>query len=318
LEPPTVPDLATSGELLDGAAPFACRMPAPPAAILAVAALLGGAAAGVGLERAGVLSPLDEPEAAAAVRSDVVDVLDCPDGTVVAALTRGDRIVATGRTDDGAWIEIRSPLGLDDRVWLPAATVAPDSARSTLDDLPERECDQVRPSTTTTSTSSTSTTSTTVPETTTTTAAEVPPETTPTTARPRPTTTTTPLPPDTTPPVLGTISRTQVLVNDEGPTCPSNPNLPTTSTVTVNASDDRPGVVVTMTYDFDGRTAHFSGSLTNPTQQGSSFSAVFGPFPDNTAKAGAATNVPITVIARDAAGNQTQGSTFVEFQTCLP
>jgi hypothetical protein len=287
-------------------------MPAPPAALLAVAALLGGAAAGVGLERAGVLSPLDEPEAAAEVRRDVVDVLDCPEGTVVAALTTGDRIVATGRSDDGAWIEIRSPLGLDDRVWLPAATVAPDGERSALDDLPERGCDQVRPSTTTTSTS-TSTTSTTVPETTTTTTE--PPVATTTTRPPRTTTTATTLPPDVTPPVLGTVQRTPLLVFDEGINCPAN-GTTSRSTVTVTALDDRPGVTVTMTYAFDGFNGPVSGSLTNPTQQGSTFSGVFGPFPAQTAKNGAVTNVPITIIATDAAGNQAQTGTFVEFRSC--
>lgn len=288
-------------------------MPAPPAALLAVAALLGGAAAGVGLERAGVLSPLDEPEAAAEVRRDVVDVLDCPEGTVVAALTRGDRIVATGRSDDGAWIEIRSPLGLDDRVWLPAATVAPDGQRAALDDLPERGCDQVRPSTTTTSTS-TSTTSTTVPETTTTTAE--PPVATTTTRPPRTTTTATPVPPDVTPPVLGTVQRTQTLIHDQGTNCPGPNNLPITSTVTLSVTDDRPGVTVAMSYAFDGRNGPVSGQLGSPSQQGSSFSAVFGPFPDDTAKVGANTPVPITITATDAAGNQTQTSTIIELRTC--
>lgn len=61
----------------------------------------------------------------------------CPDGEPVADLHRGDRVFLTGRDDDGAWVELRSPFDGDDRMWLPAEHVAADD---TVEDLPVRDC----------------------------------------------------------------------------------------------------------------------------------------------------------------------------------
>ena len=106
-----------------GVRPTACR-PRPSPSLLVVAGLAGGAVAGVGLERAGVLSPVDETEEAArrvAPGGERVGVFDCPEGVIVASLTGGDRVAGNRpQTDDGTWIEIRSPLDLDARAWRPA------------------------------------------------------------------------------------------------------------------------------------------------------------------------------------------------------
>lgn len=136
--------------------------------LVVVLGLVAGAAAGLVLERSGVVDPLGEP-APVVVRIDRVPVLDCPDGMPVASLARGDRVLATARSDDGDWLEIRSPVDLDGRAWVSSAAVAGDEGASGVLQLPERGCDDDRPTTTTTSTSTTSTSTTTTSTTSTTT-----------------------------------------------------------------------------------------------------------------------------------------------------
>jgi hypothetical protein len=56
----------------------------------------------------------------------------CPEDRVAGELSRGDRIFLTGRTEDGAWVELRAPTDGDQRVWMPAAWVVPDEELGTL------------------------------------------------------------------------------------------------------------------------------------------------------------------------------------------
>jgi hypothetical protein len=143
-----------------------------------VSGMLVGILAGVGLERIGVVDPLDEP-IPAVVRIDRVTVVDCPDGTPVAALSRGDEVLAVARSEDGEWIEIRSPVRQDQRAWVPVGVVGGE-AGTFASELPVRECGEVETTTTssTTSTTSTTTTSTTSTTTTSTTSTTVPTTTT--------------------------------------------------------------------------------------------------------------------------------------------
>ena len=103
------------------------------------------------------------------VLGPAVTVHDCPDGVPIAVLAGGDGVLATGRTEDGLWIEIRSPLDTTLPAWMSAGTLDPDGD---LADLPVHECAVEATTTTTastttvpgaTTTTSTSTTSTTVP-----------------------------------------------------------------------------------------------------------------------------------------------------------
>ena len=149
------------------------RGAAPPSMVI-VSGVLVGILAGVGLERLGVVDPLVEP-VPAVVRIDRVTVVDCPGGTPVAALARGDEVLAIARSEDGEWLEIRSPVRQDQRAWLPAGVVG-GQAEAFASELPVRECGEVETTTTssttsTTSTTTTSTTSTTTTSTTTTTTA---------------------------------------------------------------------------------------------------------------------------------------------------
>ena len=93
-----------------------------------------------------------------------VTVHDCPDGVPIAVLAGGDGVLATGRTEDGLWIEIRSPLDTTLPAWMSAGTLDPDGD---LADLPVHECGVEGTTTTTGST-------TTVPGATTTTSTSPP------------------------------------------------------------------------------------------------------------------------------------------------
>jgi hypothetical protein len=164
----------------------------PPMLSAVLAGLLGGATLGWAAQDADVLDLVGEP-APVELRRDRVDVVDCPDGTPVASLARGDRVLAIGRSDDGAWLEIRSPVDLDSGAWVPTEVLAGDVDRLELARLPVEACElgplptTTLPPETTTSSSTTSTSSTTTSTTTTT----IPETTLPPTTLP-PTTTTAP------------------------------------------------------------------------------------------------------------------------------
>lgn len=62
----------------------------------------------------------------------------CPGSGPLGQLHRGDRVLLTGVDDTGGWYELRSPIDLLDRVWVPASTVTPDDDVAAA--LPERAC----------------------------------------------------------------------------------------------------------------------------------------------------------------------------------
>lgn len=191
----------------------------------------------------------------ATIDADVAsaDVRPCPGADPVGQLDPGDTVSLTGRSADGAWLQLRSPLDEDEQVWIDATLVVV----TTPDDLPIARCGDVDlaieliggaelvltpKTTTTTAPATTSTVAATSVETTTSGAAVPPPTTTsstrprpsgpapttPTTTRPRttttvrPTTTTTTTPPDRTPPTIDTFAVNRTLIyEDGGPTCVS-------------------------------------------------------------------------------------------------
>lgn len=155
-----------------------------PPAVAVTVALLTGAAAGVALEKGGALDPVGEPKGKVTVtRDDQVPVFACPgDVIAITTLSRGDRVLATGRTRDGDFLEIRSPLDLAAAAWIASDVMVGDDGSTAADDLPTATCDR-EPIPTTTSTSTTIAETTTSSSTTSTTAA--------TTSTTRPTTTTT-------------------------------------------------------------------------------------------------------------------------------
>jgi hypothetical protein len=154
------------------------------------AILLGGAAVGVVVERTGLYSPLGEPVVAGSVEE--VPFHLCPGDGVVGVFHGGDRVLITGRSGDGGWLEVRAPFDTGTRVWVETEFVIPDSDVS---GVPTSTCEEpvvAAPASTTTTTEP--------PSTTTTTTTEPPPTTTTTTTQPPPTTTTTTTEPPPPPP----------------------------------------------------------------------------------------------------------------------
>jgi hypothetical protein len=282
-----------------------------PLAALLVAALVG-AAGGFVLERTGVVDPLGEPPPAV-VRIDVVDVHDCPDGTVVASLARGDRVLATAESTDGDWVEIRSPLGLDQRAWVRQEVLEGDPAAGRQGDLPRRDCQTVPPSstststststssTTTSSTSSTTTTSTTVPTTTT-----APPNAGPLIAGLAVTGRTSTLPPGTTSstvpggstlPPAGPYQYVHALPPSGTPVCPE-----TEATVTVQVADPDGLASVVVTWDTGPGGSRGEVFPAEPTAPSISWVGSFS-FPDTALPLEEEFRLPtFTVTARDNRG----------------
>src|SRR5690606_7328604 len=170
----------------------------------AATAVAGGLATGVALGATDTVSVLEE---------EVVETGDalaglrpCPGLDPVAQLRGGDRVFLTGRSDDGEWLQLRSPFDADDRFWIEADLVTGDDD---VDALPTATCGDVEltltlpdgsevvvTTTTTTVPGETTTTTTEPEETTTTTATTVPGQTTQPT---QPNVTTTQAPQPTTP-----------------------------------------------------------------------------------------------------------------------
>ena len=100
-----------------------------------VAAGVVGAGAGVALAAGGAIDLLPESRAAASRVGAPYHL--CPGEAVVGYRHAGDRVLATARSADGKWVEIRSSADLGARVWMAADDIVPDGP---LDDLPEREC----------------------------------------------------------------------------------------------------------------------------------------------------------------------------------
>jgi hypothetical protein len=100
---------------------------------LAAVVVLVGAGLGVGIQRAAGIGDDESIE----VALEAVPVFECPAGAETGEVHRGDRILATGRDDNGGWVEIRDPRNLSERVWVAARHLVPDAD---LGDLAVRAC----------------------------------------------------------------------------------------------------------------------------------------------------------------------------------
>ena len=93
---------------------------------------------------AGALGLFGSPPAAAAGIGGVTDggvvAYGCPAGSPVAELEPGQRVLATERSDDGAWLAVRDPYDLGRTVWLPAGVVVVDPGEPEASTLPVGGC----------------------------------------------------------------------------------------------------------------------------------------------------------------------------------
>lgn len=107
--------------------------------------LFGGAVLAVGglvLGTSGLLDPFFSPEPASHTvqLQSTVEALDCPSGTPIATLAAGNRVLAIARSDDSAYLGVRSPYDTSATIWLPVAVVIPDSGEAGIDSLPVDGC----------------------------------------------------------------------------------------------------------------------------------------------------------------------------------
>jgi len=212
-----------------------------------------------------------------------VSTFDCPDGSDVGEVHRGDRVLATGRDEKSDWIEIRDPRDLGSRVWVNTRYLVPDADLSGLD---VREC--------------------TIAE-----QAAAAPTTLPGTPESLPlgVTTTTkkggafpgpaPAPgpaPDTAPPSIGAVSANPSSISAGGSTSCVN-----SSTVTVAVSDASGVAQVSVSWSVPGYPS-LSGNGSFGPAGGSNWSGQVGPFPYTAGP----NNTPVTLnfTARDNRGNQ--------------
>jgi hypothetical protein len=243
-----------------------------------VALVLGAAAAGLVLGLAlgftGAVSLVGEPQTIAAAATAPYG--DCPASDPAGVFHRGDRVLATARSEDAAWVQVRSPRSTDERVWIRSADLEPDADLSGLPVLPCGVAVEVITETTTT-TSSTSTTSTTVLDTTTTTLAA----------------TTTTLPP----PAVTTVTVTNNPIwegyNGED-FCLGGPGQPTRTVVSASVTAAAGVQSVTLLWSVGGE----SGSIAMTLSSGQ-YRATLGPFdaenPDGVPQD---QSLPITVTVR--------------------
>ena len=289
--------------------------------------LAGVLVAVVGLTIGGVVRAVTASDTPAEVVAAVgaASVHDCPTGEVLDSYTSGSRVYAVARTESSEWVQVRDLAAPDRVVWISADDVEMDDDISSL---PVGECPEydgvvtalsdtttttVGDTTTTTVGDTTTTTvgdttTTTVDDTTTTTVGDTTTTTSsPTTTTSAPTTTSssttttssTTLPPDTTPPVIQQPSVAPGDIWEEDTnflSCPTNTKRE--SDVSAQVTDDVGVASVRASWTIGG-----TPTTVTMSRSGSIYSTVFGPFeyltvPDNTAP-----DVPITITARDAAGN---------------
>lgn len=294
--------------------------------VLAVVAL-AGIGTGIWAGSSGGKSP-------SATASGVVDlpttqIWRCPDKGVIGTLTSGDRILLTGRTEDGLWARLRNPVDLESNVWVNTAAIEADQK---IDDLPVVECDDPTANpdllsemamggaavTTTVPASDDNGPDTTVPDTvvpddsgstTTPGPTTTAPELSPTTTRPGgPTTTTTQKPSDKTGPNVTNVAASpkDVWTQDH----PSQPCPPDKSAkkVTVTARATDPSGVSSARFQW---SVNGNSDNVNMTRSGSTWTGTatfpYETLPDH----GDGMNQTVTVrlYATDGAGNVTQKTT---------
>lgn len=269
-------------------------------AILGVAGVVAAAAAGFALGRSGGLDLVGESAAISGPPDAVAPFSACPGGPPIGELHRGDRVFLTGRDEAGTWLELRSPAGASDRVWLQAEAVGPDSE---VDGLPVHDCTTEGAQLAMAGETITTLPPTTVPGATTTTAG---PSTTTTiaTTTSQPGTTTPTTSGDTAPPSVTALQAdvNEIYTNDG--VCGPRPRSTPVEALVTDASEISS---VELGWSFPGANGTVSGTKAM-TLSGGRYRAVFGPFPDGTLAQDDSVIVTWTVRAVDAAGNPRQVS----------
>jgi hypothetical protein len=210
----------------------------------AVVAIVGAAVGASGVF--GSLQPAGSAPAPGLSVSQVTSGLDCPGGSAVVSFRPGDRVLAVARSDDSAYLAVRSPFDRADTVWLPVAAVDVDEGEPAVSSLevggcPEPVVTVAEPS--------------------------MPP--TPTKPPTKPAPPKSPAP-DTTKPTLGTPSGTQNIGCTAG-----YGSKPETTTITIPASDNT--AVTGVSISWSGADSG-SGSM---SKSGSNWTFAYNP-PDST------------------------------------
>lgn len=106
------------------------------------AAVVGGLVGASGMF--GSLQPGDSASASGDAPSlsvtHVTQGTDCPGGATVVGFSPGDRVLAVARSDDSAFLAVRSPFDRSDTVWLPVSAVEVDAGQSPVASLPVDGC----------------------------------------------------------------------------------------------------------------------------------------------------------------------------------
>ncbi|MCB1255749.1 MAG: hypothetical protein KDB26_01495 [Microthrixaceae bacterium] len=319
-----------------GSAAYAAPGRVAPWKMLGVLAVVGAAGIGTGIWAGSSGGDKSAPtDSAGVVELASADMWRCPDNGVVGRLTSGDRVLLTGRTEDGSWAQLRSPGNPSSNVWITKEAIDPDGG---FDDLPVVECDDpdanprlhsIAPLTDSESVPE-STTTTLVPEDTipgsdsTTTSTEPSPTTTikgggstttttPSSTTTRPTTTTTT--PDRTGPSITSVSASPNRIwTLEMPGVPCPPDK-SARTVMISAAVSDPGGVSSVRFEWS--VAGQSGTVTM-TKSGNTWTGTTKPFPANTLpNSGPNMNQTVTVTVRavDTAGNSSTSATSFQLRS---
>ncbi|GAA3731401.1 hypothetical protein GCM10022239_04990 [Leifsonia bigeumensis] len=227
----------------------------------------------------GSLQPADSAPVPGFPVAQFTSGLDCPGGSVVVAFRPGDRVLAVARSDDSAYLAVRSPFDRADTVWLPVSDLVLDEGEPDLASLEVDGCPE--------------------PVVTVVPAPEQPTEPPTPSASPVPQPPAPPQPPaaDTTPPTLGTPSGVQNIW--------CSTLAPEATTISISASDNKG--VTGVSISWNGADSG-NGSM---TKSGSTWKFTYNPPND------AFGNVTFTMVAHDAAGNQSTPKSFVVSVQCL-
>lgn len=247
-------------------------LPIPLQLTAAALAVVGAGAAGTALALTGIIA---NPQVAVAQLTEAraADAYDCVDGSPVAALPAGQRVVVTARSDDSAWFGLSNPGDPVETVWLPARLLTFDDAADPA--LPVGgACPTVAV----------------IPD-----AVEPQPEQTTDPVGPAPVT------PDTAAPQLSGASASPAAI-----ACDTGYGKPTTSTISVTATDNRGIVSVTATW------SGWESGQAAMTASGSTYSFVYDP-----ADSGVPGTVTVQITARDAAGNVSAAASTAVSVDCL-
>jgi hypothetical protein len=88
----------------------------------------------------GSLQPAEPASAPGLSVSRVTSGLDCPGGSAVVAFGPGDRVLAVARSDDSAYLAVRSPFDRADTVWLPVSAIDVDEGEPAISSLEVGGC----------------------------------------------------------------------------------------------------------------------------------------------------------------------------------